>query len=280
MVATPETRTSQLGVSAVTSGSPTLRVSSSGVMAVALWPAENTRTSQLGTAVVTQAGNTTRLSQLGVMLVARGRVTDPSVRVWGFTLDEHEFYVIRLGMEETIVCDITNNQFFLWGSDESPLWRAYDGYSWLGGTAFANSYGSNVVVGDDGNGSLYFLDPNGDYDDDALQGSEISRPFLREVTGQVLTKGFGRNPCYGVYLLGSIGQEADPNTQGVNLSYSDDRGVSYIDAGTINVAPEAYDDRLHWRSLGSMRQPGRLFKVSDYGALKRIDSLTLEDREA
>jgi hypothetical protein len=65
--------------------------------------------------------------------------------------------------------------------------------------------------------------------------------------------------------------------QTVNLKYSDDSGATFYDAGDQTVPAEVYDTRLNWRSLGSIRYPGRLFKITDSGALRRIDSLEVED---
>jgi hypothetical protein len=63
----------------------------------------------------------------------------------------------------------------------------------------------------------------------------------------------------------------------VDLYVSDDRGQTYQDCGTINITPGDIDARLYWRSLGSMKAPGRIFKTVDYGALKRIDSMEMLD---
>jgi hypothetical protein len=215
------------------------------------------------------------VSQLDLLYVYRGRVADPKVRCFTFTLDGHDFYVIRLGTIETLVFDTQTNQFYIWGSGDSLLWRAYDGCNWLGGYAQSAGFGSNIVVGDDGNGSIYFLNPDADTDDDAIEGSTLQRDFVRRASGQVITKGYSSVRCYGVELLGSIGQYAGAAPSTVTLDYSDDRGQSYVDAGTYTIDSADYEARLFWRSLGSIRAPGRIFRVTDYGALKRIDSLDM-----
>jgi hypothetical protein len=94
--------------------------------------------------------------------------------------------------------------------------------------------------------------------------------------GQISIKGgYSSIPCFGVQLYGSIGSGDGELT--VGLTYSDDRGFSYADAGEITLTPEAYTQRVNWRSLGSMRAPGRLFRITDTGALKRIDGMETDD---
>jgi hypothetical protein len=233
-------------------------------------------------AIVDAQGDQVHATQALVLAIARGRIADPKIRVWGYTLDSHDFFVIRLGATgETLQADLRTLEWSVYGSDDTALWRAYTGVNWGGAWLFAADYGSNVVVGDDGSGALYFLDPQQDYDDDVLQGNLVKRPFDREITGQVVVKsGYDEVPCYGVQLFGDIGKvggSVDDVT--VELSYSDDRGITYTDTDVVELDAGEYDARAFWSSLGSMRAPGRLFKVKDRGALRRIDSLLMEDGE-
>lgn len=252
-----------------------IRASQAIVLAAGNYSAENVAASQAQVlaAVGGAGGMDIRASQSLVLVAALGRVSDPRVRAWPFTLDEHSFYVLRLGNSETLLYEETMEDWYVWGSGESDLWRAYTGCNWLGGRRVSGF--SNIVVGDDGNGALYFLAPDHDYDDDALLGDASPRSFTRVITGQLHLKGYDSVPCYGVQLLGSIGETVDDGLT-VNLSISDDRGYSYVDMGDLTVGAEDYVARLNWQSLGSMTAPGRLFRVSDAGMLRRIDSLTME----
>ena len=131
-------------------------------------------------------------------------------------------------------------------------------------------------MGDDGNGALYFLSPDDDYDDDALVGNTTARSFRRQATGQVVVKpGYAAAPCFGVQLFGSIGSGLEDGME-VSLEVSDDRGFTYTDMGAVSLDAGDYNARVHWRSLGSMSAPGRLFKITDEGALKRIDSAEMD----
>jgi len=66
----------------------------------------------------------------------------------------------------------------------------------------------------------------------------------------------------------------------VKLSTSDDQGHTYDDHDTFSISNADYEFRAEWWSLGSFSAPGRLFKITDYGALQRIDYLEMiEDNE-
>ena len=79
----------------------------------------------------------------------------------------------------------------------------------------------------------------------------------------------------GVQLFGSIGSGLEDGME-VSLEVSDDRGFTYTDMGAVSLDAGDYNARVHWRSLGSMSAPGRLFKITDEGALKRIDSAEMD----
>jgi len=220
------------------------------------------------------------VAQGAVLAAVRGRVYDPKVRAWTFTLDGHDFYVLKLGNDGTIVYDVLAQQWYEWGSGEERLWRAYYGNNWLGGRKFADEYGSNIIVGDDSNGALYFLYPLGNVDDDASAGVLLPRPFLREIIGQIPMRGYDMKSCYGVSLMGAIGETNDVTLTAITLSTSDDDGHSYDKHETLNVDPGDWQARVDWNSgLGSFQAPGRLFLVQDRGALQRIDWLDMATDE-
>ncbi len=252
---------------------PQTRVSKTTARLIQQFPADEVNFSQTFTRAIVEPTTPINMSQAFVRVLVSGRVDDPVVRAWTFTLDGHDFYVLRLGNQETLVYDVATEQWYVWGSHESDLWRAYNGHNWLAADNQAVTYGSNVLVGDDGNGALYFLSPDEDVDDDALLGAEVERPFKRVVTGQITHKGYNSKRVYDVLLEGSIGDLPEEDLVTVNLSFSDDRGNTYVDAGDITLTDGDYSARANWRSLGSLTMPGRLFKITDYGALKRIDHL-------
>lgn len=215
-------------------------------------------------------------AQVGALAVVRGKVSSPKVRAWTFSLDGHDFYVLRVGDIETLVYDVTAKEWYEWGSGEDPVWSVATGFTWYGGRRMGAAFGTNIVVGSDFNGTLYFLSPNDNEDDDAVLGNDLKRPFVRQIVGQAFVEsGYDFIPCFGVQVFGSVGQSLGD----VTLEISDDRGDTYENMGALSV-PADRQYRLEWQSLGSLRAPGRLFRITDNGALRRIDGLEMVTPDA
>lgn len=275
MVATPSILVSQSDLNTVAEGGAAdIFVSQADSVTVFNIPTEEIHVTQADESAVIDVGADIQISQLDIIAIFTGRVDDPSVRAWTFTLDGHDFYVLRLGTEETLIYDLLTEQWHVWSTGEELYWSLFTGVNWFGGNTFSDFFGSNVIVGSDANGSLFFLDPNKPSDDAAVTGRDPV-PFRRRVTSQLAIRGYDRARVYEVQLLGSVSQFDLGADNLVHLLYSDDRGDNYISAGTVTTSPRDYDIRATWRSLGSFSSPGRLFQVEDFGALKRIDSLTV-----
>lgn len=260
------------------SGGSDIRFGQAYVLAITQFPSEEVQVSQSYVMAGVTKSNEIRLTDAYVLGAVKGRTNDPRIRAWTYTLDGHDYYVLRLGTTETLVFDTHSKSWSIFGSEDSSLWKPYHGINWQGAYGLAQSYGSNVIVGDDGNGSLYFLNPRSYIDDSSVEGALSPRPFLREITGQVLSESYSRTPCFGVELSGSIGKSDSAVSTTVTLLTSDDQGMNYTDHGTVTLPNEDYTARADWRSLGSFSMPGRLFKVRDYGALVRIDYLRMYDQ--
>ena len=203
------------------------------------------------------------------------------ILTWAFTLDDHDFLVIQLS-SETLVYDFFSEKWYTWGSGiEADGWRAVRGQNWnanLGAImpGLGGAGQSNVVCGDEETGALYFLDP-GLAEDDLFDGTP-GQQFSRVITGQLALRGHSYVSCPAVELTGSGGDAAGSIADStVSLTISDDKGHSYWSAGSLLVDSGVYDVTLAWRSLGSFTGPGRLFRVTDYGALTRVDGLDIPD---
>lgn len=283
MAITPTILASQFDASAVTAGDASAQVSQFDALSVFNFPSEEIQTSQLDFMLSLERQGidaAMEVSQLDYIAVVRGRIANPKVRAWTFSLDGHDYYVLQLGDDGTILYDTLSEQWYDWGSGDGFIWRAGTGANWLGGRTFADIYGSNIIVGDDSIGVLYFLNPEGIADEDPVQGAEYMRPFLREINGQVAVKGYDARACYGVSLMGSIGENLDSSLTAITLYTSDDEGHNYDEHETINIATDDFNARVDWNSgLGSFEAPGRLFRVRDYGALQRIDWLEMSTDE-
>lgn len=246
------------------------------VLAISNKPTPNVKVTQFDLLAPIRQMSDIEVTQTRVLALVKGRVSYPHIRAWTFTLDGHDYYILRLGTQSTLVYDVSSEEWYVWGSGVGDVWYAYTGCNWGGAESQAGGYGSNIIVGDDTYGTLYFLDPEYDYDDGA--DSALSpTTFERVVQSQVPVRTYNGNQCFGIQVLGSVGDLYDGALTTVTLSYSDDRGTTYVPAGSIETPNSDFSTRLSWRSLGLMQAPGRLFKLTDYGALKRIDSIDMED---
>lgn len=243
-------------------------------LGISAYPAQGADAGKIDTLAVTAAAMPIRLNQAHVFAIVRGRISSPKVRAWSFSLDGHDFYVLRLGDKQTLVYDVATKQWHDWGADIDDLWPVITGGSWYAGRRLGEAFGrTNIVAGSDLNGTLYFVSPVDDNDDDPMTGA--TRPFTRQVTAQYpIDGGYDYVPCFGVQAFGSIGQATQDGS--VALTYSDDRGKIYQSADVLMVDAGERQFRLQWPSLGSMAAPGRLFKITDTGALRRIDGLSIE----
>jgi hypothetical protein len=193
------------------------------------------------------------------------------------TLDNHDLYFLQT-INETLVCDLSNGRWYIWGSESADIWRLHTGIPWTRSLALASVYGSNIVCGDNVYGVLYILNPEGTFDQHP-DATQADLPFRRAVVGQIALTGRASVPCWGVEVYGSVGEQADGAYVDVTLYTSDDRGHTYDSQGTLSVDAGDYNTRLDWLSLGQMQAPGRLIMVEDFGAMVRIDGMEMPDAE-
>jgi hypothetical protein len=250
-----------------------------GALVVYNIPSEALAATQAGANVVLREESPVALTQANILAVVKGRVANPRIRAWTFTLDGHDFYVLRLGDTETLIYDMSTEQWVDWDSFDLPVWRPNTGITWIGGQALADTYGSSIIAGDDTWGLLWFLAPEQPFDDhaDYLNATQEIQ-FERVVMGQLPNRGRGTLPCYVIFLTGdNYGITADDFVPGVTLEYSDDGGKTYDDAGTIELTVGNENQAYEWYSLGQIDAPGRLFKITDNGVFTRIDDMKMND---
>jgi len=199
------------------------------------------------------------------------------LRAWPFRLDAHAMFVLRLGDFKTLVYDRYSKQWTDWHSKDLEFWRANLGINWAGATRVASVYGSNILVGDDLFGLLWLLDPNLGQDQSPVDGYE-NENFPRVVMGQVPMSRRDVFPCNEVYLTSDKGQPVYDMAP-ITLETSDDSGVTFTNQGSVEVVAGDFTQEYVWRSLGQIEAPGRLFKITDDGAITRIDALDMNDGE-
>lgn len=259
------------GLATIALNSPQMQVSSVRGLAAFSYPTPFMHSSQVVLQAATEVDGPMEVSQVFAFGLARGRINNPRLRVWTYTLDGHDFYVLRLGNDTTFVYDLSTGTWAKWTSPNLPVWRANAGINWIDNIAMGYEDGSNVLVGDDTFGYLYTLDPDQPYDD----GTDVDvtpKNFQRVATGQIVAKAREYTPIYEVWLNGSTGIPS-PFSTDVDLKYSDDAGHTYVSAQPITVEAGNYVQDVQWQSLGRFCYPGRIFRIEDEGAYARIDGM-------
>jgi hypothetical protein len=201
------------------------------------------------------------------------RVNGTVMRTWGFSLDGHDFYVVNLVSAETIVFDLTTQQWSEWKSDNLASLNFHTGMNWLG--AKSGTYtrsGNNIIAGSSLAGDLTLGDPRLGYDENVNSGVVV--PYVCEVTGGLPMRNRESLSCNAVYL--TLAQGNPIAGAGLTLETSDDYGKTFVNHGTITVIPGDFTQEFAWRSLGQIVAPGRIFKITDAGATHRIDSLDMK----
>lgn len=262
----------------VRQSSPEMRVSEGRGLVAINFPSAAMNVSQGQFQISVRRAAHIEVPQAQAMVVGKGRISNPRLRAWYFSLDGHDFYVLRLGDRfGTLVYDLTTEQWCDWDSLDLPFWRANTGFNWLGANRQAPVYGSNVLVGDDTWGLVWILDPKLGYDEhpDYLNPTQ-NLGFERVVMGQIPMRGRTTQPCYVAFITASMGA---PSLSGASilLETSDDAGHTFDSHGAIETVAGDFKQELAWYSLGQMTAPGRLFKITDNGAVARIDSLDVND---
>lgn len=277
MVASVSVEVSQADTSVVYSAeNGNVLATQADIQAIFNFSAAQIDASQADVNFVASTASDVDVSQVVVDVIIIGRPENPLLRAWVCTIDNHEFYVLRLGDELTLVYDTYSEQWMDWRTPGLSFWRASCGINWIGGEAFATIYGSNIVVGDDTFGRLWFLGPETPYDESPRDDDATQYFFERVVMGQMAIKGREVMPCNAVWLTADAGDPAYEGA-GVRLSISDNGGENFTDCGLITVTEGEFRPQLTWLSLGQISAPGRLFKIEDDGAVTRIDGLEMND---
>lgn len=197
----------------------------------------------------------TQVSEVCVLISYAAEATEKfNSRSWGFNLDQHQFYVLHLGMLGTVVFDVLTSEWSQWDTQGYTGWNAEAGVEWDG----------DVYFGDDSQPTLWKMDPLSCLDDDF-------RPIIRVVTGGIPAE--ARNTLRsGMFVLNATreGDIDDEDTPYVQLSISDDGGFTFKDRDALTIDGDKNTQDFSWRSLGVIRIPGRVFKITDEGGFVTI----------
>lgn len=226
--------------------------------------------------VVSLVGGTPdlRVTTGALLVLWRGRRENRKLRAWPFSLDGHDFYVLRLGDSHTLVLDLTTGQWSRWTTPGLEVWRAHLGLNWQGvGADTLDSFAWNVIGGDDDTGILWNVDPN-EALDTTIDNVDVA--FSRKAMGMIPMRLREGRQCGAIYMIGNLCSPALTG-DGITLSTSDDQGNTWIDHGTVTASSTDTFQEIGWLGLGLMTAPGRLFLLEDDGAFARISSLDMRD---
>lgn len=269
----------QIQVQDLTVPTPFITATKAAITTVYSFTSPFTMASKLAITSVVSKAPPVEVTKLAYVAVVLGHNAHPEITPWTWEIDGHEYVAFQL-QEETLVYDFHAERWYVWGSGDLPLWAPQTGQNWNAdlGTIIAALGGervSNVICGDGTTSALYFLDPDLDEDYSPLGVANV--PFVRIMTGQLTHRGKDYKRLYGVQVNASNGFSVDAADLSVTLDYSDDQGVTYNTFGSLDVTVGDYAPLLRWDSLGSYRSPGRLLRLKDYGALRRVDDWTTPD---
>lgn len=259
---------------------PFIRTASYITRSIIGLPALAIQTAQEYIRSVIQPGADIQAAQYIVRAIVFSWPGNPKVRAWAYSQDGHDFYVLHLGAQGTIIYDTTTGSWSTWDSlnnGSSLTWRAGYGLDWIGMSAanYFNGAATQIVAGDEQKGVLWTLDPTKGVDDDPVEEGVISA-FIRTVRGGYPITERNNLRVGGLWLRISTGAPIDGVDTQITLRSSDDQGATWTDHGSVTVDTGAYGQTIFWRSLGLIRPPIRIFEFTDFGAAVRIDGADIE----
>jgi hypothetical protein len=249
---------------------PILSLSQDSIISLASAPAEELLVNQAPSLAVA-AGDATEADfpmyahQLSAIALVKTRSDTRRIRAWTFTQDDHDFYVLHLGADRTLVWDVLTRSWSSWKSPGKSIWRASVGLPWE----------QENIGGDVSAGLLWNVDPLV-RDDDSTTGLAAEREPIRSVIRGMhpirLRNALG---CYRAQLSLSQGSPVASGV-GITLRTSDDMALSWIDHGELVLDEAGTEYDVSWVSLGIITAPGRIFEIIDTGYARRIDALDID----
>lgn len=185
---------------------------------------------------------------------------EPRTRAWTFTFDGHPFYVLDLGEEGTFLYDINTQQWCRF------ITTGYTGWNMRVGVMWGES--NRVVGGDTFAPQAWELGPD-------LTLDEGFRDIFHAATGGIMTRTRTYLSVEALRVSGSLGALDSAGIVLFSMRFSDDNGQTWSDYYTVPMTAGDFTGEVMWRSLGSFMAPGRVFELTDFGGLQRIDGADL-----
>lgn len=206
--------------------------------------------------------NRPTLHQLPVLVAFKtGSPENDEFRSWFFDLDGHTFYALVLGNIGTFVYDLSTDRWSEFVTEGHSVWNAEGGINRRG----------QIIAADVFNPLLWEVTPD-------IISDEGFKPIRRTVTAISQARNRTTQQVGAVRIYASAGDRQEPNAAvpaTMKLSYSDDQGVTYQEFRTFEIT-ESVTQEYAFRSLGLIRQPGRVWRVEDVGGPVRISDAQID----
>jgi hypothetical protein len=187
-----------------------------------------------------------------------GAEDQPRQRAWTFDFDGHTFYCLDMGESGCLAFNLTTGS-----------WQRFNTIGYTGHFNFKNGFhwraGKQVVGGGLFNGQILSLDPTKSLDEDF-------KPIAYEIQGVIVVSSEDIVRQYNLRMVGSPGRrflEDDIDPPVLRMQFSDDNGATWSPEETLTLTTDK-EQRLEFRSLGGIKQPGRIFRLYDDGGIKFI----------
>ena len=187
---------------------------------------------------------------------------DYNLRTFGFTFDGHPFYAIHLGLNGTWLYDSRNDQWSEWVTQGYTTWNF----------EYAIEYDQRIIGGDNQNSILWELDP-------ASYLDEGFKPQQRKATGVVSLRSRDAVPVWALDVDATV-DSYDGSVATMTLKISDNGGNTFNTISTKTLTADSNGFPISFRSLGTMRAPGRVYNIEDEGGPVTIRgaSLRIDER--
>lgn len=247
-------------------GPATARISQAHARILYSFPAQEGALSQARSRIMWSGSGAVdaQASQLRVRLLIKFGADTRRLRAWTFPQDQHDFYVLTLGRDKTLIYDYLTKTWDVWKSPNMDIWRGSDGMAWE----------KDNVAGDVNKGILWNISAN-DRIDDSESGAADVNPIQSRVRGMFPHRGRFNLSCYRATLTLAQGFPIAPGV-GIRMRTSVDEGLSWIDHGFLlmDEAGAKYD--VSWTQLGLIEEPGMIFEIIDTGYTRRINALDID----
>lgn len=187
-----------------------------------------------------------------VLLVDTLLLQAPLEQGWAFSFDGHVFYVLNSVLGQSLVYDLTTQQWHGWVTAGEVAWNVFRGTTWRGRVIGADAFAPRI----------WELDPDTALDEGVL-------PIERVVSAFQPVRGATSMRQGSLRLTARRGDAAESAT--IRMRFSDDGGRTWSSFHGVDLQPGDGRSRIEFRSLGRMCAPGRLWEFYDEGGLVRID---------